>query len=104
MIGSMKDRINAKILKKNSNGRGGWNLEEIELGTFWGNIEPLSARNIVQYRQGDLNTNTKITMRANAQITKESVFYARGQKFLIESILEKNGFYEIMAVGEKIHG
>lgn len=102
MIGKMKDRITAMTLKKVPNGRGGWTIEELSIGTFWGQIEDLNARNIIQYRQADLNTNTRIRMRANDQITKECVFYARGYKYKLEEIIEKNGFYTIMAVGEKI--
>lgn len=102
MIGQMKDRVTAKTLQKVTNGRGGWTLQEVLIGTFWANIESINARNIIQYRQADLNTNTRIIMRANDQITKECVFYARGCKYNLEEIIEKNGFYTIMAVGEKI--
>lgn len=102
MIGQMKDRITAMTEKKVSNGRGGWTIEELTIGTFWGKIEDLSARNIIQYRQADLNTNVRIIIRANVQITKECVFYAKGCKYSLDEIIEKNGFYTIMAVGEKI--
>lgn len=102
MIGAMRDRVEAYTLTKVSNGRGGWTHQETLLGTFWAKIEDLNARNIVQFRQGDLNTNTQITMRANPSITRESVFYARGKKYLIEEILEVKGYYTILAVGEHI--
>ena len=103
MIGKMKDRITAKTIKRNPNGRGGWTLQEVDIGTFWGEILQMSERNIIQYRQADLNTNVKIRMRANVLITKETSLYARGNKYAIDEVLEKDGFYIIMAVGEKIN-
>ena len=103
MIGEMKDRILAVQLLKIPNGRGGWTKEEITIGTFWAKVEELNARNIIQYRQADLNTNTKIVMRANDQITKECVFYTKGYKYNLEEVIEANGFMTIMAVGEKIN-
>jgi SPP1 family predicted phage head-tail adaptor len=102
MIGKMKDRVTAKKLQKISNGRGGWTHQEIDIGEFWAEIEALSARNIVQYRQGDLNTNTQIIMRSNDQINRECIFYARGQVYRIEEVLEDKGFLTILAVGENI--
>lgn len=35
MIGKMKDRITAVTMKKVPNGRGGWTIEELTIGTFW---------------------------------------------------------------------
>jgi SPP1 family predicted phage head-tail adaptor len=103
MIGTFKDRITVKFLMKNDNGRGSWTNKEVEQGTFWGRIEPMSARNIVQYRQADLNTNTKIVMRKDpATITRNHVLYARGLKYSIDEVIEKEGFYHIFAVGEII--
>lgn len=104
MIGEMKHRVTAMTKKKVPSGRGGWTIEEIEIGTFWAKIEDLTARNIIQYRQADLNTNTRIIMRANDQITKECVFYAKGYRYNLEEVIEKDGFFTIMAVGEKING
>jgi SPP1 family predicted phage head-tail adaptor len=102
MIGKMKDRLHFYFLKKVDNGRGGWTTTEEDRGEFWGYIESLSARNIIQYRQADLNTNTKAIIRANSLINKDCCFYARGFKYAIEEIIEEDGFYQIMAVGERI--
>ena len=101
-IGKMKDRVTAKLEKRIDNGRGGWIIEEVEQGTYWAEIIPLKARNIVQYRQADKNTNTLIKMRANDVITIDSVLYGRGHLYRIEEILEEDDFLTIMTVGEKI--
>lgn len=103
MIGQMKDRINVKFNKKEDNGRGGWTLTELDMGTFWGEIRPASARNIIQYRQADMNTNTTIIMRANANINKFCTLYARGSKYTIEEIIPEGQYLKITAVGEEIN-
>jgi len=103
MIGSMKDRIRVDSEIKTDNGRGGWTYTYTTLGTWWGKITELSARNIIQYRQADMNVDTEIVMRANTKISRDCVLFARGNKYNIEEVTEKtNGFYVIMAVGEKI--
>jgi SPP1 family predicted phage head-tail adaptor len=102
MIGQMKDRLNAKTLAKVSNGRGGWTHEEIDIGTVWARVRDLGARNIVQFRQADMNTNTEIVIRANDKITRETVFYGLGNRYEVEDIVESNGYYTISAVGETL--
>jgi head-tail adaptor len=102
-IGKMRDRINVSFMKKIDNGRGGWTLEEEAQGEYWGEVLELSARNIIQYRQADMNVNTEIRMRSNDKINRHCILYARGNRYLIEEITEKpKGFYIIMAVGERI--
>jgi len=101
-IGTMKDRVTSKLAKKLDNGRGGWTIEEVPQGTFWAEVKSLSARNIIQYRQADKNTNTLIRMRANDYVTHDSYLFARGNKYLIEEIIEEDDFFIIMAVGERI--
>lgn len=104
-IGQMKERLSIKFVDKVSNGRGGWIDEEIDRGTVWAEIKELSARNIVQYRQADMNTTTEIITRATNLIDRHCVFYAKGNKYLLEEIIEdKDGFYHIMAVGERNNG
>jgi SPP1 family predicted phage head-tail adaptor len=103
MIGSMKDRIRVDSQIKKDNGRGGWTYEYSTVGTWWGKITELSAQNIIQYRQADMNVNTEIVMRANTKISRDCILYARGNKYRVEEITEKTkGFYIIMAVGEKV--
>lgn len=100
-IGKMRDRISVVMEQKVDNGRGGWTLNEIPQGSWWGEITELSARNIIQYRQADMNVNTEIKMRANDKINRHCTLYSRGNKYIIEEIIPKNGFYIIMAVGER---
>lgn len=101
-IGAMKDRLTVKTMQRIDNGRGGWTTKEIDLGTYWGEIVPLSTRQMIQFRQADQEINTTIKMRANDMITINSVFYARGNKYTIEDIVEVDGFLNIAAVGEKL--
>ena len=103
-IGYFKDRVNVKFAQNVSNDRGGWTQTENDVGTYWAYLEPMSAKNIVQYRQADMNVNTKFTMRYNSAINTHCVFYARGEKYLIESIIpdRQQRYMTILAVGEKI--
>ena len=105
-LGYFKDRVSVKFVQNTDNGRGGWTHSETDIGTYWAYLEPLSARNIIQYRQADMNVNTKFTMRYNASITNHCVFYARGDRFLIESIIpdRQQRYMTILAVGEKDNG
>jgi head-tail adaptor len=102
MIGLMKDRIAVESQIKVENGRGGWTYSYSTIGTWWGKLTPLSARNIIQYRQADKNVDTEIIMRANTLISRDCILFSRGNKYIIEEIMEKDGFYIIMAVGEKV--
>ena len=102
MIGKMKDRITVKMEQKADNERGGWIVQEKELGTFWGHIEPLREANIVQYRQADKQTNTRIKMRSNDAITVECLLYARGHIYRIDEVIDKDGFLTLLTVGERI--
>jgi hypothetical protein len=102
MIGQMKDRIKVVHINKIDNGRGGFQRREVEIGTFWGSIEEQSARNIVEYRQDEMRTNTRIIMRKDSRITRKCVLYARETKFEIEEIIDEGSFINILAVGEKI--
>jgi SPP1 family predicted phage head-tail adaptor len=101
-IGKMKDRVTAKNKIKVDNGRGGWTYDEQTIGTYWAEVAPLSARNIIQYRQADKNTNTLIKMRYDSKITVDTVFYARGNRYDLEELIEENDYLIMMAVGEKI--
>lgn len=101
-IGQMKDRITVNNLIKNSNGRGGWIHTEEPIGTFWGEIGPISGSKVVQFRQADLKSNAQIIMRANERITRETVLYARGQKFEVEEVIRDNDYITLLVVGEKI--
>lgn len=102
MIGQMKDRITIKLEQKSDNGRGGWLIQEVDMGTFWARIEPLREANIIQYRQADKQTNSKIIMRSNDVININCVIYARGNFYRIEEIIEKDGFITLLTVGEEI--
>lgn len=102
MIGQMKDRVNVKMEQKSDNGRGGWLIQEVDKGTYWAKIEPLREANIIQYRQADKQTNTKITMRATPAVTIDCVLYARGNLYRIDEIIENDGFLTILTVGEKL--
>ena len=102
MIGQMRDRVTVKLEKRSDNGRGGWLVQEVTMGTFWAKIEPLREANIIQYRQAEKQTNTRITMRANDVTTMDCVIYARGNFYRIDEILEKDGFLTLLTVGEKI--
>jgi SPP1 family predicted phage head-tail adaptor len=106
MIGAMRDRINVDFVQKVSNGRGGWTFTLIDQGIFWGEIMDESARNQIQYRQADMNTNTTIIMRANDKINRHCVLYARGFKYTIEEIIvdERAQYMTIKAVGERMNG
>lgn len=103
-IGYFKDRVNVKFVQNVDNGRGGWTELENDVGTYWAYLVPMSAKNIVQYRQADMNVNTQFVMRYNSVINTHCVFYARGEKYLIESIIpdRQQRFMTILAVGEKI--
>jgi SPP1 family predicted phage head-tail adaptor len=102
MIGSMKDRIRVVHINKVSNGRGGFKRSEVEIGTFWGAIEEASGRNIVEYRQAEMKTNTRITVRKDTRITRQCELYSRGMKYEIEEILDEGDYLNILAVGERI--
>jgi SPP1 family predicted phage head-tail adaptor len=102
MIGQMRDRVTIKLEQKSDNGRGGWLIQEVDMGTYWAKIEDLREANIIQYRQADKQTNTRITMRANDVINNNCVIYARGNYYRIEEIIEKDGFITLLTVGEKI--
>lgn len=102
MIGKMKDRVTIKLEQKSDNGRGGWLIQEIDRGTFWARIEPLREANIIQYRQADKQTNSKIIMRSNGVVDINCVIYSRGNFYRIEEIIEKDGFLTLLTVGEKI--
>jgi head-tail adaptor len=102
MIGSMRDRVKVVHINKIDNGRGGFQRRELEIGTFWGSIEELNARNIVEYRQAEMRTNCRIRMRKDTRITRQCVLYARGQKFEIEEIIDEGSFLNILVVGEII--
>src|SRR3954453_24058357 len=102
MIGQMKDRITIKLEQKSDNGRGGWLITEVDKGTFWARIEPLREANIIQYRQADKQTNSKIIMRSNDVININCVIYAGGNFYRIEEIIEKAGFFGLLTVGEEI--
>ena len=101
-IGAMKDRLSVKTEKRTDNGRGGWTIDEVDLGIYWGEIIPMSTRERLQFRQADKEINTTIRMRANDMITINSVFYARGNKYTIDDIVEIDGFLNIAAVGERL--
>ena len=101
-IGAMKDRLSVKTIQRIDNGRGGWTDKEIDLGVYWGEIIPMSTRERLQFRQADKEVNTTIRMRANDMITINSVFYARGNKYTIDDIVEIDGFLNIAAVGERL--
>jgi hypothetical protein len=79
---------------------------ENDIGTFWAFLEPVSARNIVQYSQADMNVNTKFIMRMNTAIDNHCVLYARGERFIVESVLpdRQQKILTILAVGEKDNG
>jgi len=76
--------------------------KEIIIGTFWVQIESLRDSKIVQYRQANLNSNTRITMRLDTRITRNCILFARGYRYEIEEIIEDGNFLKILAVGEKI--
>lgn len=101
-IGEMKDRITVHHINKLDNGRGGFLRKEMPIGTFWGQIESLRDAKLVQYRQADLNSNTRITMRIDSRITRNCVLFARGYRYEIEEVIEEGNFLKILAVGEKI--
>jgi SPP1 family predicted phage head-tail adaptor len=105
-IGYFRDRVDVKKVVRVENGRGGWTDREDDIGTFWAYAQPLSARNIVQYRQADMNVNTQFTLRMNTAIDTSCVFYCRGQRFIIESVLpdRQNRFLYVLGNGEKDNG
>jgi SPP1 family predicted phage head-tail adaptor len=105
-IGYFRDRITVNKVTKVDNGRGGWTETESEVGEYWGYLEPLSAKNIIQYRQADMNVTTKFSMRFNTAIDTHCVFYARGERFLIDSVIpdREQRFLTILATGEKNYG
>jgi SPP1 family predicted phage head-tail adaptor len=102
MIGNMKDRVKVVHINKIDNGRGGFQRREVEIGTFWGEIVETSARNIVEYRQAEMKTNTRIRMRKDSRITKQCVLYSRGMKYEVEEIIDDGAFLNILAIGEII--
>lgn len=102
MIGKMRDRVTIKLEQRTDNGRGGWLVQEVNMGSYWARIEPLREANIIQYRQADKQTNARIIMRANDVVTMDCVIYARGNFYRIDEIIEKDGFITLLTVGEKI--
>ena len=102
MIGQMKDRIRVVHVNKIDNGRGGFRRNEVEIGTFWGAIEETSGRNLVEYRQAEMRTNTRIRVRKDSRITRQCELYSRGQKYEIEEIIDEGAYLNILAVGEHI--
>jgi SPP1 family predicted phage head-tail adaptor len=105
-IGYFRDRVQVNKVTRVDNGRGGWLETETELGTYWAYLEPLSAKNIIQYRQADMNVTTRFTMRMNTAIDTKCVFYARGDRYLITSVIpdRQERFLTILATGEKNYG
>lgn len=105
-IGYFRDRVDVKRATRVDNGRGGWTDTEDEIGSYWAYCQPLSARNIVQYRQADMNVDTQFTMRFNTAIDNHCVFYCRGQRFIVESIIpdRQNRYLYVLAIGEKDNG
>jgi SPP1 family predicted phage head-tail adaptor len=105
-IGYFRDRVNVKKVQRVENGRGGWTETENDIGTFWAFLEPMNAQNIVQYRQADMNVNTKFVMRMNTAIDNHCVFYARGLRYIVDSVLpdRKQRILTILAIGEKDNG
>lgn len=103
-IGYFRDRIQVKRIVLVDNGRGGWTQREDDVGSFWGQIIPMSAYNIIQYRQADMNVNTQFLMRFNSAIDTHCCFYANGMRYIVDSVQtdRQDRFMIILAIGEVV--
>lgn len=103
-IGYFRDRIDVKRITQVDNGRGGWTQREDDVGSFWAQIMPVSAYNIIQYRQADMNVNTTFYLRFNDQIDNHCCIYANGMRYIVDSVIpdRQNRFLTILAIGEWI--
>ena len=107
MIGLLKNRVIVKKEIKQANGRGGFTINELEIGERWAAILPMTAREIAQYMQLDRQLDTRLIMRRDPEIDTACVIYYKDRRYQVDQALDRldhSGFMDLITRGEKING
>lgn len=107
MLGLLKNRVTVKKELKQPNGRGGFSINEVEIGKRWAAILPLTHREIAQYMQLEKQFDTRIVMRADPEVDTSCIIYFQDRRYRVDQMIDRmpySDFVDLLTTGEKTNG